>query len=240
MHEVFINYRTGDGDEAATLLERTLSERFGTDRIFRAAKSIRPGSAYPDALLAAARRSVVLLAVMGPNWSRYPELHDESDWVRREILAAFDAAKSVIPVMKGRKTDRLNAADLPAELVRLAEVHSLRLDMRDPEADLTRIGDELADLVPALRESDLAAEPPHPESVRNSAREVSGTVVQGSDISGDAGVVIKGSRGPVHAGNGDIYQDSQHFSGDGAAYVEGDNHDGISHDFRRSREKDAR
>jgi hypothetical protein len=42
MHEVFINYRTGDSDEAATMIERTLSERFGTERIFRAAKSIAP------------------------------------------------------------------------------------------------------------------------------------------------------------------------------------------------------
>jgi hypothetical protein len=47
--------------------------------------------------------------------------------------------------------------------------------------------------------------------VRNSASEVHGTVVQGRDITGDiGGAVIKGTRGPVHAGMGDI---NQHFAG---------------------------
>jgi TIR domain len=241
MHEVFINYRTGDGDEAATLIERALADRFGTGRIFRAAKSIAPGELYPEALLTAARRSTVLLAVMGPNWSRCPQLRDENDWVRREILAAYDAGKAVIPVLKGRKTDRLDVTDLPAELVRLADVQSLRLDTRDSEADLMRIGDVLADLVPALKQSDLAASrPPALGDVRNSGRKVRGTIVQGRDIAGDAGTVIKGNHGPVHAGRGDLYQDSQHFSGYGAAYVEGDNQGGISHHFGGSRKDDER
>jgi hypothetical protein len=241
MHEVFINYRTGDGDEAATLIERTLSGRFGTERIFRAAKSISPGEPYPEALLSAARCSTILLAVMGPDWSRFPQLHDENDWVRQEILAAYDAGKPVIPVLKGRKTDRLNAAELPTALARLADAQSLRLDTRDSDADLARIGDVLADLVPVLRESDRAASRSGAgATVRNSASEVRGTVVQGRDIAGDVGTVIKGARGPVHAGKGNIYQDSQHFSGDGAAYVDGDNHGGIGHDFNGSGEKGER
>src|SRR6202042_1081541 len=81
MHEVFINYRTCDGDEAAILIERTLSGRFGTERIFRAAKSIPPGEPYPETLLNAARSSTILLAVMGPDWSRFPQLRDQNDWV---------------------------------------------------------------------------------------------------------------------------------------------------------------
>jgi hypothetical protein len=241
MHEVFINYRTGDGDEAAVLIERTLSDRFGAEKFFRAAKSIRPGDDYPEALLNAARRSIVLLAVMGPDWSRFPQLHDENDWVRREILAAYAAGKHVIPVVKGRKTDRLNSADLPTALARLADAQSLRLDIRDGDGDLARIGDVLADLVPVLRESDRAeSRSEGGATVHNSAGEVRGAVVQGRDIAGDAGTVVKGARGPVHAGTGNIYQDSQHFSGDVAAYVEGDNHGGISHDLDRSREKSER
>ncbi len=55
MHDVFINYRTGDGDEAAAMIERVLSERFGKQRIFRAARSIPPGSPYPETLLDAVR-----------------------------------------------------------------------------------------------------------------------------------------------------------------------------------------
>lgn len=212
MSDVFINYRTGDGDEAAALVERALSERFGKERIFRAAKSIPPGEPFPDTLLNAVRRSAALLAIIGMDWARDPRLRDENDWVRQEILAAYAHGVRVIPVLKGRKADRLNAADLPPELARLANVQSLRLDTRDNGADLKRIGDELADLVPSLREADREGQPAAPEVVRNSVAEARGTVVQGRDITGDIGTVIKGNHGPVHTGKGNIYQDSKHFS----------------------------
>jgi hypothetical protein len=236
MAEVFINYRTGDGDEAAAMVERVLSDRFGEERIFRAAKSIAPGDAYPETLFDALRCCAVLLAVMGADWPRYPQLRDENDWVRREILEAYTYGIRVIPVLKGRNTGRLNAADLPAELARLADVQSLRLDMRDNGTDLARIGDELACLVPSLKEADRAApRSPAPGTVHSSTGEVHGTVVQSHDITGDVGTVIKGNHGPVHAGKGDIYQDSQHFSGDGATYLKADNHGGIGHQFGGSR-----
>ena len=67
MYDVFINYRTGDGDEAAAMIEKVLSERFGKKRIFRAARSIAPGSPYPEALLDAVRHSAILVAVIGAN-----------------------------------------------------------------------------------------------------------------------------------------------------------------------------
>jgi len=41
-------------------------------------------------------------------------------------------------------------------------------------------------------------------------------------------------------GKGNQYRDSQHFSGDGAVYVEGDNHGGIGHRFGGSRKDDER
>jgi hypothetical protein len=157
-------------------------------------------------------RSQVLLAIMGTDWARDPRLRDENDWVRREILTAYAHGVRVIPILKGRKAERLNAADLPPELARLANVQSLRLDTRDNGADLKRIGDELADLVPSLREADRDSQPAAPDAMRNSVAEPHGTVVQGRDITGDIGTVIKGNHGPVHTGKGDIYQDSQHFS----------------------------
>jgi hypothetical protein len=231
MCEVFINYRTGDGDEAAALLERDLSGRFGEDKVFRAARSIAPGDPYAEKLLSAARSCSVLLAVMGPGWARHPQLGDEEDWVRREILTALDHATRVIPVLKGRASQRLSVTDLPHELASLAEVQSLRLDTRDNGADLRRIGDELARLVPALRAADRAASTAGPGDVRNSATDIRGTAVQARDITGDVGTVIKGTRGPVHTGKGNIYHGSQHFSGDRATYIQGDNHGDIDHRF---------
>lgn len=236
MQEVFINYRTGDGDEAATILARGLSDRFGKERIFRATTSIAPGESYPEKLLNAVRNSAVLLVVMGSEWSHDPRLRDESDWVRREILEAYASRVMVIPVLKGRKTERLKAADLPIELARLADVQSLRLDTRDNEADIRRIGDKLAELAPALKEADRqASRSTDPGTVHNSAQDVHGTITQSRHIIGDVGTVIKGNQGPIHTGKGDINQNTQHFTGDGATYIQGDNHGGIGHHFGRMR-----
>ena len=221
---VFINYRTGDGEEAAALLERGLSDRFGKEWIFRATTSIKPGQPYPDRLIIAVRDSAVLLAVIGPEWAGDPRLRDAGDWVRREILEADASRITIIPVLKGRTTERLKAADLPAELERLADIQSFRLDPRDSEMDIRRIGDFLAEIVPALRKAD-----------RRAARTAGSGAVQSRHVDGDVGTVIKGNRGPVHTGKGDINQNTQHFSG-GAAYIHGDNHGGISHTFGRARE----
>lgn len=235
MQGVFINYRTGDGEETAALLEQRLSDRFGKERIFRASTSIPPGESYPERLINAVRNSAVLLAVMGPEWARDPRLRDNSDWVRREILEAYASKITVIPVLKGRRTERLKAADLPAELERLADVQSLRLDPRDSERDVRHIGDFLADLVPALKKVDRRARAADTGTVYNTVDDTRGTVIQTRSIDGDAGTVIKGNHGPVHTGKGNINQSTQHFSGDGATYIQGDNHGGISHRFGRTR-----
>jgi hypothetical protein len=242
MQDVFINYRTGDGDEAAIILERGLSERFGKERIFRATTSILPGESYRERLLNAARNSAILLAIMGPDWPHDPRLRDESDWVRREILEARSSKVRVIPVLKGRKTERLKAADLPAELAWLADIQSFRFDTRGSEADIRRIGDKLVELAPALMEVDRqASRPADPGTVHNSADGSRGTITQSRNITGDVGTVFKGNYGPIHAGKGDIHQNTQNFSGDGATYVQGDFHGGIGHKFsQRHKDRDER
>ncbi|WP_327588216.1 TIR domain-containing protein [Nonomuraea sp. NBC_00507] len=238
-YEVFINYRTGDAEKIAALIERDLSHRFGNEHVFRASKSIPPGAAYPRELINAVRRSSVVLVVVGENWSRRPELHDENDWVRREILEAFTCGIEVIPVLDGRKTERLNPADLPEALKRLADVQSVRLDLHDLQSGLTRIGDLLAAKLPRLKAVDRSIrQEPKDGSVSNSVGEVQGTAIQSRDITGDVGTVIKGNQGPVHTGKGDLYHHSPHVSGTGATYIAGGNQGGIRHDFGGARRKE--
>ncbi len=246
MHEVFVNYRTGDGEMAAAMIDQELSRRFGERSSFRASRSIRPGTAYPDELLRNVRRSSLFLAVMGPEWTRFPELHDGKDWVRKEILEALLGGIPVIPVLVGQETKRLARADLPTELARLADLQSLRLDARNAPADLARIGDLVADMVPFLKAADRVSRPfpgtdiPS-DSVRNSTGDVYGTVVQSRDITGDVGTVVKNSSGPVHTGRGDIHHNprhvsgGRHFHGDGMTYFEGDNQGGIHQHFGQPR-----
>ncbi|MFZ3555050.1 MULTISPECIES: TIR domain-containing protein [unclassified Streptomyces] len=244
MVDVFINYRTGDGDKTAALIDNELSNRFGRERAFRASKSIAPGTAYPDALLAGVRRSALLLAVIGPDWSNLQnKLRDPEDWVRKEIVEAFACGLPVIPVLEGNRTERLKKDQLPEDLAQLAELQSVRLDMHTCEADLKHLGDLVANMVPELHDLERAAErtAPDPGSVSNSIGDVNGTAVQSRDFTGDVGgTVIKDSNGPVHSGKGNIYQNSRHvsggrhFSGNGMTYFEGDNQGGIQHQYGES------
>ncbi|MFI9076601.1 toll/interleukin-1 receptor domain-containing protein [Streptomyces sioyaensis] len=251
MADVFINYRTGDGNETAALIDNELSNRFGKDRAFRASKSIPPGTPYPGALLTSLRRSALLLAVIGADWINFrAKLGDPEDWVRKEILEAFACGVPVIPVLAGRTTERLKKDDLPDELARLAELQSVRLDTQNAGTDLKRLGDLVAEMVPELHDLEHAEAPaPDPGSVSNSAGDIHGTAVQSRDFTGDVGgTVIKGPTGPVHSGNGNVYQNSRHvsgarhYSGDGMTNVEGDHHGDIRHRFggRQQGEDDER
>ncbi|OSZ58834.1 hypothetical protein OQI_19435 [Streptomyces pharetrae CZA14] len=237
MPMIFINYRTGDGEHLATILDRELSHRFGPEVSFRASKSIRPGQQFGPELLHAVRRSSVLLAVIGPGWAAHPGLRREDDWVRREIGEALACGIPVVPVLSGRRTERLNRDDLPESLTQLAENQYLRYDNQNAEADLRQIVAELTALVPDLsaaqqRQYGTDAEP---GGVRNQVSGGSeGPVFQGRDFTGDiGGTVIKNSSGPIHAGKGDQHNHhhAPNFSGDGGTYVAGDNHGGVRHRF---------
>ena len=203
MAEVFVNYRTKDGDEAAEHITAYLSNRFGKEHVFKASHSIQPGELYPRALIGAAQECDVLLSVMGPDWGAAPQLEDEADWVRKEILAAQSSGARVVPVLKGRKTDRLVRGSLPPELRWLAELHSLRLDLHESSADLARIGDFLADLVFALKAADKSAHnATDTGSIANSANNVTGNVVQGRDFTGDIrNVNLNDAHGPTTIGD---------------------------------------
>jgi hypothetical protein len=102
MPEVFLNYRTGDGEAAAALTDSLLSSRFGADKIFFAHRSLEPGTRFPAALIDEVLRSRLVLAFMGQNWPHDRRLHDEGDFVRREIMAAHGAKIPVIPVHLAR------------------------------------------------------------------------------------------------------------------------------------------
>src|ERR1051326_6568066 len=119
MASIFINYRSGDVPFAAAMLAAELAHRFGESQIFLDGRSIEPGRDFHLALLDGVRHSALMLVLVGPQWTS-PEglrlLRDENDWVRREILAAWEHGVQVIPVLVER-TERIDAALLPAELL---------------------------------------------------------------------------------------------------------------------------
>ncbi|GAA0563202.1 toll/interleukin-1 receptor domain-containing protein [Actinomadura livida] len=156
MPSIFVNYRSGDTDSVAALVERELSSRFGPRVFFRASKSIPPGDDWMHALLRAVRQSDVLLAFIGPHWLETDaagrrKIDRAGDWTRQEIMEAFRYDVRVIPVLVGA-VQPLRAEDLPDDLARLAMCQYIRLDRRTQDSDLDLLAEQLAKLVPGLEE----------------------------------------------------------------------------------------
>ena len=230
MPDIFINYRTGDEEASARVIDQELSRRFGSDQIFRASKSIEPGANFISELLTGVRRSEVLLAVIGSRWLTAVDergrnrLYDKTDWIRREILEAFEHGVRVIPILVGPTLSRLSSSELPPDLARLADCQYRRLDHRSSGADLRALGDDLVSLVPSLVDRD--------QSRVDTESEIDGqtsTVLHASEQAhqqvDNVNTVINDAHGPVNSGSGN------QFTGDGVNYVTGGQHGGIRQTF---------
>lgn len=189
MSDVFINYRTGDEESAATLIERDLSARFGPEKIFRASRSIEAGEAFPERILGAVHGSRALLAVIGRRWADMTGadgrklLEDNEDWVRRELLEARKFNVRIIPVLVGDPSLRLGRLELPAELSWMRHLQYRHFNNRDADANLNRIADDLISFVPGLE------------------RRAAGDHQARSTVHGNV-TNISGNHGPVHGGTG--------------------------------------
>ena len=203
MHEVFVNYRTGDAQDAAAAINVDLSHRFGTHAVFFAGKSIPAGQDFREALPREVRRSRVLLAVIGENWlKRDPHgrrlLDDPEDWVRREIAEALDHGVEVIPILVGRKLDRL-PGDLPRDISELTSRNYRRYDHREAEKNLATIAEDVVALVPSLTKAGASADQASQTPVTNTNQRGGVGMMSGGSI----GTMIGESHGNVNTGSGD-------------------------------------
>ncbi|MEV0850655.1 toll/interleukin-1 receptor domain-containing protein [Streptomyces sp. NPDC049954] len=259
MPDVFVNYRTGDEESAATMIARELSRRFGDERIFFASNSIAPGHRYPVELVRAVEESEALLAVIGPRWTEVrgpdgrPALEAEQDWTRREIQTALDRGILVIPVLVGKAT-RIDLAVLPEDLRELADCQYRRFDHRNAGSDLTELGDALARLLPELgavdRYARAAREWPEAKPGEQQAQDAGHTTMRTRDVeqrvrggignlNGDlSGTFVNEPHGPVNTGRGHQYN-APHFEGDntGVQFTAGDNSGTVRQRFERERQR---
>ncbi|MFH8527448.1 toll/interleukin-1 receptor domain-containing protein [Streptomyces tendae] len=257
MPDVFVNYRTGDEESAATMIARELARRFGREQIFFASDSIEPGHRFPVELMRAVEECRALLAVIGPRWAEVrgadgrPAIEGEQDWTRREIRAALDRGILVFPILVGKAT-RIDPAVLPGDLRELADCQYRRFDHRSAEADLTALGDALGRLLPELgdmdRDTRAARErsqakprtkgPGNAEPTRMRSRDVGQRVRGGiGNLNGDlSGTFVNEPQGPVHTGRGHQYN-APHFEGDntGVQFTAGDNSGTVQQRFERER-----
>jgi hypothetical protein len=150
---VFINYRGEDSRSYGALLHAELSRRFGPESVFLDVESIPAGADYVEQLLGRVRGARVVLAVIGPRWIEATNggggrlIDDPADWVRRELVAAFEAGVRVIPVL----TDEVRMPaelELPEELAALARRQFRRLRHREASGDVSRLAADLAEADP--------------------------------------------------------------------------------------------
>ncbi len=181
MTQIFLNYRTTDEPVAVAMLDQVLSERFGSEAVFLASKSIPLGMDWEEEMFAAVEQSTAVLALVGRSWLDVKNadgrraLDDPGDFVRRELATAFRLCKQVIPVLLGVERQALREADLPPDIRELSRRQSMRIAIHSARPDVDQLVDKLRRQVPALRPPENTT-----STVRNSVRaeKVSGSVVQ--------------------------------------------------------------
>ncbi|SFW89587.1 TIR domain-containing protein [Amycolatopsis australiensis] len=147
MNTVFINFRAGDAQDTAVLIDRKLCRVFGADNVFRSSRTIPKGVAFDPVLIEAVTGCSVFLAVIGPNWLSVEHegrrrIDAPADWVRTEIELAIAGGKPVIPVLVGDRAMPA-AAELPATITDLARRQYLRIHHRSAEYDLRHLVDSV-------------------------------------------------------------------------------------------------
>lgn len=184
MSAFFVNYRTGDDDFAAALVDDHLRAVFGDRAVFRDSRSLTAGTEFPPELWRRLLSSEVLLVLIGPRWLTLTgtagerRVDNPGDFVRREIEAAFLAGIRVIPVL-------LNDAalpqkrDLPVSLQALVDRQFVQLRQRNSGVDLGHLVEVLKEYAdPVAKRSD---ETPHGSVVFHEG----GTYAPGATFRGD-------------------------------------------------------
>lgn len=165
--DIFVSYRSVSLGWAVTL-DQALRAAYGDDRVFRAGRSIAPGSVFEDVILTAASGCRLMVCVVGPTWlatgTDGVRLVDrKQDYVRREITAALQGGAKVVPVLVDGAA-RLSGVQLPDEISGFSDLQSEQLRGQSVDDDLARILGHLFGYVEPLAEPVQAGPPPDAEA----------------------------------------------------------------------------
>jgi hypothetical protein len=132
MTNVFISYRRDDTQGDTARIRERLADHFGAQHVFMDTGGIPYGTDFEEHIQKKLEGCEVLVAVIGPNWLKVESdgrvrIHDNDDWVRREIRFALEGGTRIIPVLINR-TECPRVEQLPSDLSRLACLQALSLD----------------------------------------------------------------------------------------------------------------
>lgn len=133
---VFFCWRRDDCADIAGRIYDRLRTDLGKRGVIRDLDSIPLGADFPTYIKAAIPCCRAVVAVIGPQWFRFPGgtgpgLNALDDYVRLEIATALARGVRIIPVLVGG-TPAPQERYLPAELRGLAHRHGLRV-RNDPD-----------------------------------------------------------------------------------------------------------
>jgi hypothetical protein len=129
---IAISYRREDTMAVTGRLYDRLEAKFGKANVFMDFDSIRPGFDFRDQIKATIKRSIAVVAVIGPQWlGERPDgsrrIDDPLDFVRFELACALESGIPVIPVLVN-DTPMPRPDTLPADIAGIAFRHALPLD----------------------------------------------------------------------------------------------------------------
>jgi hypothetical protein len=120
--------------------------------VFRDTDAGRAGSDYREVIQGALATAKVLVAVVGPDWLKVADengrlIHQESDWVRKELETALRRNITVLPVLVNG-TDRGEARmprrhELPSCIESLATRQAISIDQRKLNNGLKQVSAEI-------------------------------------------------------------------------------------------------
>ena len=159
MPGIFINYRRDDQAGFAGRLADVLENAFGVENVFRDVEDIHPGEDFVVAIQKQLSSVSVMLVMIGPAWltvnnNGVRRLDETDDFVRREIQAALESWKPVLPVLVGGAL-MPEKADLPNEISALALRQAFVLSDASWDSDVARLVEFIRPLLPAQRRSQL-------------------------------------------------------------------------------------
>jgi formylglycine-generating enzyme required for sulfatase activity len=162
MAGIFINYRRDDAPGVAGRLGDRLAKSFSRGAIFMDVDAMRPGLDFVKQLEEQVSKCDVLLAIIGPNWSKAADekgqrrLDSARDYVRIEIASALKREIPVIPVLVNGAV-MPSEDDLPDDLKPLINRHALELRHTRFDGDSAAIIDGLTRVLPQKAKWSLIA-----------------------------------------------------------------------------------
>lgn len=185
MTGVFINYRTGDGQDMAVLLNERLRDVFGKERVFLDSTGLPAGQRFPRELKDRLRDSRVLLVLIGRQWLDLQDsegnrrIDNRKDYVRYEIRKSIKWKKVVLPVLlDGASLPK--AQDLPSDIADLSEFQFRHLRSREADIDLAEIVAVLREHIPVRQRPDQGGTS---TNTTNSAKTKRGAAAAGDNAS---------------------------------------------------------